>query len=154
MSRFHGIGRLAVLVAGLAGVLAVFCAGGAPAAAAGVTVPPGGDPPDHLSLASLPPRPPGWNKHPPLPDPARVHAALAGGIPGWQVSLMAVTLVLLVATLVAIANPGPGRARAGERTHRLNATTASSAGVRPSGSTDGGPAPSTRTRAGSALPGG
>ena len=69
MSQFHGIGRLAVLVAGLAGVLPVFCAGGVSAAVAGVTVPPGGDPPRHLSLASLPPRPPGWTKHPPLLDP-------------------------------------------------------------------------------------
>jgi hypothetical protein len=32
---------------------------------------------------------------------------------------MAVTIVLLVATLVAIAYPGPGRPAAAERTHRL-----------------------------------
>jgi len=154
MSRFHVFGRLAVLVAGLAGVLLVFCAGWVSAAVAGVTVPLGGDPRRYLSLASLPARPPGWNKHPPLLDPARVHAALAGGIPGWQVSLMAITVVLLVATLVAIANPGPGRSRASERTHRPNGTTASVAGVRPSGSADGGHATSTGTRAGSTRPSG
>src|SRR5262249_4146476 len=72
------------------------------------------------ALAAPQPPPSGWNKHPPLPDPARVHAALAGGIPGWQLTLMAVTIVLLAATLVAIAYPGPGRAVAGERTHRLS----------------------------------
>jgi hypothetical protein len=154
MSRFHILGRLAVLVAGLAGVLPVLCAGGVSAAVAGGTVPPGGDPPRHLSLASLPARPPGWTHHPPLADPARVHAALAGGVPLWQVSLMAVTVVLLVATLVAIANPGPGRARPGERAHRLNRTTASGAGGRPGGSADGGHATRTGTRARSTRPGG
>jgi len=67
-----------------------------------------------------PPLPPGWNKHPRLPDPARVHAALAGGMPGWQLSLMAVTIVLFAATSVAIAYPGPGRTPAEERTQRLS----------------------------------
>ena len=61
-------------------------------------------------------RPPGWNTHPPLP--AHVHLLAAGGIPGWQQTLMAVTVVLLVATVVAIAYPGPGRPAAGTRTHR------------------------------------
>src|SRR6516225_3524788 len=61
-------------------------------------------------------RPPGLNTHP--PPPAHVHLLAAGGIPGWQLTLMAVTVVLLVATLVAIGYPGPGRPAAGERTHR------------------------------------
>jgi hypothetical protein len=72
------------------------------------------------ALAAPRPRPPGWNKHPPRPDPARVHAVLAGGIPGWQLTLMVVTVVLLTVTLVAIVYPGPGRAVASERTHRLS----------------------------------
>jgi hypothetical protein len=67
-------------------------------------------------LATPRPRPPGWNTHPPLP--AHVHPPAIGGIPGWQLTLMAVTVVLLVATLVAIGYPGPGRPAAGERTHR------------------------------------
>jgi len=67
-----------------------------------------------------PPLPPGWKKHLRIPDPARVHAALARSIPGWQLTLMAVTIVLLIATLVAIAYPGPGRTPADERTHRLS----------------------------------
>jgi hypothetical protein len=111
MNRFHATGRLAVLMAGLA-ALPTLC--GCRVFVAVVRVPPpGGDPRRHPGLASRPPRPPGWNKHPPLPDPARVHAALAGAIPGWQLTLMAVTIVLLAATLIAIAYPGPGRAARG-----------------------------------------
>jgi hypothetical protein len=60
--------------------------------------------------------PPGWNKHPPLP--AHIHPLATGGIPGWQLTLMAVTVVLLAATSVAIGYPGPGRTAAGERRHR------------------------------------
>jgi len=119
MNRFHAIGRLVLLVAGLAGALPAFCAGCVSVAVDGAPGPLGGDPHRHPGLASLPPRPPGWNKHPGLPDPARVHAVLAG-IPGWQVTLMAVTVVLLAATLVTIVYPGPGRAVARERTHRLS----------------------------------
>src|SRR5215470_18944244 len=67
------------------------------------------------ALATPRPRPPGWTTHPP---PGHVHPPAAGGIPGWQLTLMAVTVVLLVATVVAIAYPGPGRPAAGTRTHR------------------------------------
>ena len=113
MNRCHARGRLAVILAGLAGAVLAFAA--VPAALASTS-------PRRARLLSWadPPLPPGWNKHPRPPDPARVHAALAHGIPGWQLALMAVTIVLLVATLVAIANPGPGRAPADERKHRLN----------------------------------
>jgi hypothetical protein len=112
MNRRHGLGHLAVIVAGLAGAVLAFAT--VPAALASTS-------PRRAPLLSWadPPLPLGGNKHPPLPDPARVHAALAG-IPGWQLALMAVTIVLLVATLVAIANPGPGRTPAAEREHRLN----------------------------------
>jgi hypothetical protein len=110
MNRCHARGRLAVTVAGLAGAVVAFTAG--PAAAS----------PRRTRLLSWadPPLPPGWNRHPQLPDPARAHAALAGGIPGWQLTLMAVTIVLFTATLIAIAYPGPGRTPAGRRTHRLS----------------------------------
>src|SRR5215831_14739507 len=111
MNRCHALGHLAVILAGLAGTVLAFAA--VPAALASTS-------PRRARLLSWadPPLPPGWSKHPRLPDPARVHAALAHGIPGWQLTLMAVTIVLLVATLVAIANPGPGRAPADERTQR------------------------------------
>ena len=112
MNRFRAIGRLAVLVAGLAGALPALCAGCMSVAVA--RVPLVGDSHRHPGPVS---RPPGWNKHPPLPDPAHAHAVLAGTIPGWQLTLMMVTVVLLAATLVAIVYPGPGRAVARERTH-------------------------------------
>jgi hypothetical protein len=113
MNRCHARGHLAVILAGLAGAILVFAAS-VPAALAATS-------PRRARLLSWmdPPLPPGWNKHPQLPDPARVHAALAGRIPGWQLTLMAVTIVLLAATLVAIAYPGPGRTPADERKHRL-----------------------------------
>jgi NCAIR mutase (PurE)-related protein len=95
MNRFQAIGRLAVLVAGLAGALPTLCAGCMSVAVA--KVPLGG--PHHHS------------------GPARVHAVLASTIPGWQLTLMAVTIVLLAGTLVAIVYPGPGRAVTGKRTH-------------------------------------
>jgi len=69
------------------------------------------------ALATARPGPPGRNTHPP---PAHLHPLAASGIPGWQQALMAVTVVLFVAVLVAIANPGPGRTAAGERAHRFS----------------------------------
>lgn len=110
MNRCHALGHLAVIVAGLAGAVMAFAAVPALASASP-------RPAQLLSWAD-PPLRPGWNKRPRLPDPARVHGALAGGIPGWQLTLMAVTIVLLVATVVAIAYPGPGRRPADERRHR------------------------------------
>jgi hypothetical protein len=43
--------------------------------------------------------PPGWNKHPPLP--AHAHTLATGGLPAWQLTLLAVTAILL-ATAVAV----------------------------------------------------
>jgi hypothetical protein len=113
MNRCHALRHLAAIVAGLAGAVVAFAA--VPAALASASY-------RRARLLSWadPPLPPGWNKHPRLPDPARVHAALAGGMPGWQLSLMAVTIVLFAATSVAIAYPGPGRTPAEERTQRLS----------------------------------
>ena len=71
------------------------------------------------ALAAPRPQPPGPNKHPPLP--AHPPPLATSTIPGWQLVLMAVTVVLLAAVLVTIAYPGPGRpAAAGTRTHRLS----------------------------------
>jgi hypothetical protein len=137
MNRFHATGRLAILVGGLAAALPALCGCAVFVAIARPPVPPGADPRRHPSLASQPPRPPGWNKHPPLPDPARVHAALAGAIPGWQLTLMAATVVLLAATLITIAYPGPGRAVADGRTSSKRVTASGAAGGQPIRSADG-----------------
>jgi hypothetical protein len=51
---------------------------------------------------------------------AHAHPLATAAIPGWQLTLMAVTIVLLAAVVVAIAYPGPGRPAAAERTHRLS----------------------------------
>jgi hypothetical protein len=113
MNRIHIIvGRLAVIVGGLTGALLAFWSGTGPAAMA---APLGGDPRGHPGLryhqsglpyhhpglASPPPRPPGWNKHPPLP--AHAHALATSGMPGWQIALIAVGAALLAAALVVTA---------------------------------------------------
>jgi len=117
MNRFHIIGRLGVILSGLAGSLLAFWAGTGPAALA---APLGGDPrghpglryqrsglpyhqPGHPALAGPLPRPPGWNKHPPLPVHAHAHALVAGGMPGWQVVLIAAGAALAGAALAVIA---------------------------------------------------
>src|SRR5262245_31746110 len=107
MNPIRAIRRPARILAVLARILAVLVS----AVLASLAAAPAG-------LATLRPRPPDWNTHPPLP--AHVHPPTTSGIPGWQLTLMAVTVVLLVATLVAIGYPGPGRPAAGERTHRLS----------------------------------
>ena len=99
MKRFHIIGRLAVVVAGLTGALAALSVGVVPAAFAGVMVPPGGDPHGRPGLAGRPVTP-GRNQQPPLL--AHAHAAVTGGISGWQIALIAAGAALLSAALTAI----------------------------------------------------
>jgi hypothetical protein len=114
VNPIHVIRRPAGILAWLASVpMASVIAGSAALASAS---------PERARLLSRPdpPLPPGWTEQPPRPDPARAHVALAGGIPGWQLTLMAFTVVLLAATLIAITYPGPGRTAAGELKHRLS----------------------------------
>ncbi len=85
MNRIHSACRFLVGLARRAGVLLVSTAG-LPAV-----------------LWADPPLPPGWSKHPPLPDPERVHAALADGMPGWQITLIVATTALLTAALTVTA---------------------------------------------------
>jgi hypothetical protein len=93
MNPIRHVRRLAAALAGLAGALLAFAAV-APAALA--------DPPPHL--------PPGWYKHPPLPPahhslvPASVRTVVAGGMPGWQIALIAVAAALLAATVAVLAD--------------------------------------------------
>ena len=85
MNPARAIGRLARIVAALAtAVLAVTAATAA-------------------ALATPRPLPPGWNKHPPLPG--HIHAMVTSGMPGWQVALIAIAGVVLVAAVHA---PRPG----------------------------------------------
>ena len=97
------IRRLTAALAGLAGAL-LASAAAAPAALA----------------QPFPPRPPGWDKHPPVPPPrAGIHTVAAGGMPGWQIALIAVGAALLAAIAAVLLDrartaanlPGwPGRA--------------------------------------------
>jgi len=77
-------GRLAVIVAGLAGALLALCAGAAPAFAA-VLAPRGGDPHGRPGL------------------PTHAHTPVTGGMPGWQTTLLVAGAVLLAAALAAAA---------------------------------------------------
>ena len=89
---FAAIGRLAVIVAGLAGALLALRACAASAFAAALA-PLGGDPhgrpglpPDHPGVAAPAPLPPGWHSHPPLlPTLTRRSPAAcpAGRSPSW-----------------------------------------------------------------------
>jgi hypothetical protein len=87
MKRFHIIGRLAVILAGLTGAVLALSAGAAQAALVG------GGAHGH----PLRPEPPGWYKHPPLP--VHAHTAVTGGMPGWQIALIVAGAVLLIAAL-------------------------------------------------------
>ena len=98
MNLIHAIRRPAGILLALASVVLASLTAAMPAA-----------------LAAPRPQPPGWNKHPPPP----AHPLATGGIPGWQLALMAVTVVLLAAVLVTFAYPDPGRPAAG-RTNRLS----------------------------------
>jgi hypothetical protein len=92
MNRIPHIRRLAATLAGLAGALLAF-AMAAPAA-----------------FASVPPLPPPVReKHPPLP--VQVHTVVIGGMPGWQITLIAVGAALLAATIAVLLD----RARAAHR---------------------------------------
>jgi hypothetical protein len=63
------------------------------------------------------PRPAGWNKHPPLGHwtgpvyKVPAHTVAVGGMPGWQIALIAIGAALLAATATVLV----GRARAARR---------------------------------------
>src|SRR5215831_7183954 len=94
MNHLPAIGRLAVIVAGLAGALLALCAGAASAALAAVLAPLGGDPHGR-------PGQPGPAASPPLP--AHAPTPVTGGMPGWQITLLVAGAVLLAAALAAAA---------------------------------------------------
>jgi hypothetical protein len=100
--RSHLIRRAAGVLTGLAALLTPITTASAASAS-----PLRADPPGWFQRmpapARLPPLPPGLNKHPPLPAPAHVHAVLAGGMPGWQITLIAAGAVILATVLTALA---------------------------------------------------
>jgi hypothetical protein len=111
MHRIRPTPRLACILAGLASALLALAVA-APAALA--------RPRPHL--------PPGWNKHPPLPpghvvgrvSKVPVHTALTGGMPGWQITLIAAGAALLAAVLAVLID----RARAARRPATASAASA------------------------------
>ena len=73
-----------------------------------MSVPPPGSGPPGISML---PEPPGSNKHPPLPPghvvgpvyKIPVSTVVVGGMPGWQIALIAIGAALLAATVTALA---------------------------------------------------
>jgi len=102
MNLIRAIGRLARIVATLA-TAALAYAAAVPAALANPRPrPPGWN--KHPPLPGAQPAlrfPPGWNKHPPLP--AHAHPLATGGMPSWQITLITAAAVLLVTALAAAA---------------------------------------------------
>ena len=117
MNRIRHIHRVAAALTGLAGALLAF-AGAAPAALARPAPP---RPP------GWPPLPPGWNKHPPLPPRhiSQIHTVVIGGMPGWQIALIAAGAALLAAAAAVLVY----RAWAIRRNPVTAATEASVAGA-------------------------
>jgi hypothetical protein len=103
VNRIRRIRRLAAALAGLAGALLASITT-APTALASQLRP---DPPwwlGHRALpAHLPPGPAGFFKHRPVPHHAHVHAALAGGLPGWQIALITAAAAVLAAAAILLA---------------------------------------------------
>jgi hypothetical protein len=84
MNHIRHIRRVAATLATLAGALLAFAAA-APAALASGPGP-------------LPLPPPIREKHPQVP----VHTVVIGGMPGWQITLIAIAAALLAATLAVL----------------------------------------------------
>jgi hypothetical protein len=82
MNRIHPIRRLAGILAGLAGALLAFTAA-SPAAFAMNVPPPGG----YSGTVQAPPQ---------------VHTIVTGGMPGWQITLIAVAAAVIAATVAVI----------------------------------------------------
>lgn len=90
MTRTRLLRRTAGALAGLAGALLTLNLT-APAAFSATT---------HAD----PPLPPGWTNHPALPARgAGAHTAVTGGMPGWQITLIAIASAVIAAALAVTA---------------------------------------------------
>ena len=107
MNLARAIGRLASILAALATAVLTVVAANAATLATPRPRPPGWNkhPPKPAGTQHAIKPPPGWTKHPPLPG--HIHAVVAGGLPGWQITLIAIAGVLLV-TAVNAPRPGLG----------------------------------------------
>jgi hypothetical protein len=110
MNPTRTIRCLGQILAGLAATLLASIATTSVAFAA-ASVGPAGPAAAPVSTPSVFRVPPGWNKHPPLPGSSRIHAALPGGMPGWQITLIAAVAAILAVTLTVLLT----RARAARR---------------------------------------
>ena len=153
MSSIRPIRLLAGLLAGLAGAVLAFAAA-APAALASPLRP---DPPwwlRHWALpVHLPPGPSGFFKHLPQP-PGQVagpvpvyqvpaHTAGTGGVPGWQIALIAAGAALAAATIMVL----PDRAgRMPEDAHGSYLSEAPAPATRAISGPTGRQAPTQRSR--------
>jgi hypothetical protein len=84
MNRYYPIRRAAGILAGLAGALLALAA--ASPAALAIRVPPPG----------------GYDRRVQPPPP--VHTIVTGGMPGWQITLIAVAAAIIAATVAVIAD--------------------------------------------------
>jgi len=83
------IRRILTAIATLAGALLAFTAV-SPAAFAIRVPPPGGGSGAASGVARTVP----WPKTPIVPTPSHIHTVVVGGMPGWQITLIAVTAAL------------------------------------------------------------
>jgi len=90
MNRLPIISRLAVIVTGLTGALLALSTGAASAACAAVRAPLGGDPHGRPGLPS---------GHPAAPA---AHTVVIGGMPGWQIALLAAGAALAAAAVAIL----------------------------------------------------
>jgi len=104
------IGRLARILAALATAVLAVTAATAAALAAPRPRPPGWNKHSSQPAGTQPAikSPPGWTKHP--PPPGHIHTVVTGGMPGWQITLIAIAGVALVAAVNA-SRPGLGTRR-------------------------------------------
>jgi hypothetical protein len=110
MNPARALGRLARILAALAAAALAVTITTAAALATPRPTPPGWNkhPPVPASPQPTLRYPPGWNKHPPLP--AHLHALATGGMPGWQIALIAAAVLASALAALLLA-----RARAARR---------------------------------------
>jgi hypothetical protein len=106
------IRRILTVLATPAGALLAFTAA-SPAALADHVPPPGGGSGAVSGVARTVP----WPKTPAVPAPPPVHTVVVGGMPGWQIALIAAAAALAAATVAVLLD----RAWAAHKAHATSA---------------------------------